>query len=77
MFSGRTFKPESVVNNAVDKFGIPNCGRNQVCAKKHFKILDSKLNTFIYYQGRPQEPEFCTCEDGSTFDLVTVQIGQV
>ena len=30
-FSGKTFKPENVVNNAVDKFGIPNCGRNQVC----------------------------------------------
>ena len=56
LFSGNTFKPENVVNNAVDKFGIPNCGRNQ---------------------GRPQEPEFCTCEDGSTFELVAVQIVQV
>ena len=28
--SGNTFKPENVVNNAVDKFGIPNCGRNEV-----------------------------------------------
>ena len=45
----------------------------------YFKILDSKLQIFTRYrmQGRPQEPEFCTCEDGSTFELVTVQIGQV
>lgn len=56
LFLGNTFKPENVVNNAVDKFGIPNCGKNQ---------------------GRPQEPEFCTCEDGSTFELVAVQIVQV
>merc|ERR1719312_2039022 len=27
--NGNTFKPENVVNNAVDKFGIPNCGRSQ------------------------------------------------
>ena len=27
---GKTFQPENVVNNAVNKYGIPNCGRNQV-----------------------------------------------
>merc|ERR1719480_209467 len=27
--NGSTFKPENVVNNAVEKFGIPNCGTNQ------------------------------------------------
>ena len=40
LFSGNTFKPENVVNNAVDKFGIPNCGRNQVCANI---LQDSRL----------------------------------
>ncbi len=33
LFPGNTFKPENVVNNAVEKFGIPNCGTNQVTGK--------------------------------------------
>merc|ERR1712029_1217470 len=49
--NGKSFKPENVVFDALERFGIPNCGRNQA-------------------------PEFCTCQDGSTFDLVNVQIVQ-
>ena len=30
LLAGNSFKPKNVVNSAVDKFGIPNCGRDQV-----------------------------------------------
>ena len=30
LIAGKSFKPENVVFDAVERFGIPNCGRNQV-----------------------------------------------
>ena len=41
--AGNSFKPETVVNSAVDKFGIPNCGRDQVL----LVLLGTSLNPHL------------------------------
>ena len=46
------------------------------CCYRHMLISKSASNHLCNHLCK-QEPEFCSCEDGTTFSLVTVRAAQV